>query len=269
MNKYLKGWKLLDLLSRVFSILSFCSGISLFAQDSNETNVSQVQSLLLQQPSIWVGQGSAFIKENNQSYQRVSQGINKLDTETYFLSMREKSLAVWLYQGSFIRALGENLFDITPNRISIEKGALLADNRGGNNMLFSGFAVDLEISGKGLFILQATVNGGLKFISLAGRFTLNQPVRGIKKVKLYPGQLVFAHPEKKGFSKILNFNLKTLLVSSGLINEFDNEPSFDRELSKAVIEQQGLITEEFRAKVGDAYEASTFDIEKITEKANR
>ena len=178
-------------------------------------------------------------------------------------------MAVWHYQGSFIRALGENLFDITPNRISIEKGALLADNRPGNDMLFSGFAVDLEISGKGLFILQATVNGGLKFISLAGRFTLNQPVRGIKKVKLYPGQLVFAHPEKKGFSKILNFNLKTLIASSGLINEFDNEPSFDRELSKAVIEQQGLITEEFRAKVGDAYEASTFDIEKIPEKENR
>ena len=180
--------------------------------------------------------------------------------------MRERSLSVWLCQGSFIRALGENLFDITPNRISIEKGALLADNRSGNDMLFSGFAVDLEISGKGLFILQATVNGGLKFISLAGRFTLNQPVRGIKKVKLYPGQLVFAHPEKKGFSKILNFNLKTLLASSGLINEFENEPSFDRELSKTVIEQQGMITEEFRAKVGDAYEASTFDIEKIPEK---
>ena len=269
MNKYLKGWKLLDSLSRVFSILSFCSGISLFAQDSNETNVSQVQSLLLQQPSIWVGQGSAFIKENNQSYQRASQGINQLNNDSYFLSMRERSLAVWHYQGSFIRALGENLFDITPNRISIEKGALLADNREGNIMLFSGFAVDLEISGKGLFILQATVNGGLKFISLAGRFTLNQPVRGIKKVKLYPGQLVFAHPEKKGFSKILNFNLNTLIASSGLINEFDNEPSFDRELSKAVIEQQGLITKEFRAKVGDAYEASTFDIEKIPEKENR
>jgi len=269
LNKYLKGWKLLDSLSKVFATVIFCTCISLSAQDSNETNASQIQSLLLKESSVWIGQGSVFIKENNQSYQRASQGINQLNNDSYFLSMREKSLAVWLYQGSFIRALGENLFDITPNRISIEKGALLADNREGNIMLFSGFAVDLEISGKGLFILQATVNGGLKFISLAGRFTLNQPVRGIKKVKLYPGQLVFAHPEKKGFSKILNFNLKTLLVSSGLINEFDNEPSFDRELSKAVIEQQGLITEEFRAKVGDAYEASTFDIEKIPEKENR
>ena len=268
MNIYLKGWKLLGSLSKVFAILSFYSDVSLFAQDSNETNASQIQSLLLQQPSVWVGQDSVFIKENNESYQRASQGINKLDNESYFLSMRERSLASWLYQGSFIRALGENLFDITPNRISIEKGALLADNRSGNDLLFSGFAVDLEISGKGLFILQATVNGGLKFISLAGRFSLNQPVKGIKKVKLYPGQLVFAHPEKKGFSKILNFNLKTLIASSGLINEFDNEPSFDRELSKAVIEQQGLITEEFRAKIGDAYEASTFDIEKIPEKEN-
>ena len=269
MNKYLKGWKLLDSLSKVFGTVIFCTCISLSGQDSNETNASQIQSLLLQESSVWIGQGSVFIKENNQSYQRVSQGINQLNNDSYFLSMRERSLAVWHYQGSFIRALGENLFDITPNRISIEKGALLADNRPGNDMLFSGFAVDLEISGKGLFILQATVNGGLKFISLAGRFTLNQPVRGIKKVKLYPGQLVFAHPEKKGFSKILNFNLKTLIASSGLINEFDNEPSFDRELSKAVIEQQGLITEEFRAKVGDAYEASTFDIEKIPEKENR
>ena len=129
--------------------------------------------------------------------------------------------------------------------------------------------MDLEVSGKGVFILQGTVNGGLKFISLAGRFKLNQPVKGIKKIKLYPGQLVFAHPEKKGFSKILNFNLKTLLASSGLINEFDNELSLDRELSKAVIEQQSLITEEFRAKVGDAYEASTFDIERIEEKKKR
>ena len=223
----------------------------------------------MQESSIWVGQGSVFIKKNNQSYQRASQGINKIENESFFLSMRERSLAIWLYQGSLIRALGENLCDITPNRISIEKGALLADNRTGRDMIFSAFAVDLEVSGKGVFILQGTVNGGLKFISLAGRFKLNQPVNGIKKVKLYPGQLVFAHPEKKGFSKTLNFNLKTLLVSSGLINEFDNEPSFDRELSKAVIEQQGLITEEFRAKVGDAYEASTFDIEKITEKANR
>jgi hypothetical protein len=269
LNKYLKGWKLLDSLSKVFGTVIFCTCISLSGQDSNETNASQIQSLLLQESSVWIGQGSVFIKENDQSYQRVSQGINQLNNDSYFLSMRERSLAVWHYQGSFIRALGENLFDITPNRISIEKGALLADNRPGNDMLFSGFAVDLEISGKGLFILQATVNGGLKFISLAGRFTLNQPVRGIKKVKLYPGQLGFAHPEKKGFSKILNFNLKTLIASSGLINEFDNEPSFDRELSKAVIEQQGLITEEFRAKVGDAYEASTFDIEKIPEKENR
>ena len=223
----------------------------------------------MQESSIWVGQGSVFIKENNQSYQRASQGINKIENESFFLSMRERSLAIWLYQGSLIRALGENLFDITPNRISIEKGALLADNRTGRDMIFSAFAVDLEVSGKGVFILQGTVNGGLKFISLAGRFKLSQPVNGIKKIKLYPGQLVFAHPEKKGFSKILNFNLKTLLASSGLINEFDNELSLDRELSKAVIEQQGLITEEFRAKVGDAYEASTFDIEKITEKANR
>ena len=261
------GWRL-SLFTKAFAILTCFIGIILFAQDSNETNASQVQTLLLQEPSVWVGQDSVFIKENNESYQRASQGINKLDNESYFLSMRERSLASWLYQGSFIRALGENLFDITPNRISIEKGALLADNRSGNDLLFSGFAVDLEISGKGLFILQATVNGGLKFISLAGRFSLNQPVKGIKKVKLYPGQLVFAHPEKKGFSKILNFNLKTLIASSGLINEFDNEPSFDRELSKAVIEQQGLITEEFRAKIGDAYEASTFDIEKIPEKEN-
>lgn len=268
MNRYLKGWKLLDSLSKVIAILSFCTGISLLAQDSNETNASKIKSLLLQQPSVWVGQDSVFIKDNNQSYQRTSQGINKLDSDSYFLSMREGSLAVWLYQGSFIRALGENLFDIKPNRISIEKGALLADNREGNDMHFSGFSVNLEISGKGLFILQATVNGGLKIISLAGRFTLNQPVIGIKKVKLYPGQLVFAHPEKKEFSKILNFNLKTLIASSGLINEFDNEPSFDRELSKAVIEQQVLITKEFRAKVGDAYEASTFDIEKIPEKEN-
>ena len=261
------GWRL-SLITKAFAILTCFIGIILSGQDSNETNASQVQALLLQQPSIWVGQDSVFIKENNQSYQRANQGIKKLDNESYFLSMRERSLASWLYQGSFIRALGENLFDITPNRISIEKGALLADNRSGNDLLFSGFAVDLEISGKGLFILQATINGGLKFISLAGRFTLNQPVKGIKKVKLYPGQLAFAHPEKKGFSKILNFNLKTLIASSGLINEFDNEPSFDRELSKAVIEQQGLITEEFRAKVGDAYEASTFDIEKIPEKEN-
>ena len=261
------GWRL-SLITKAFAILTCFIGIILSGQDTNETNASQVQALLLQQPSVWVNQGSVFIKENNESYRRASQGINKLDNESYFLSMRERSLASWLYQGSFIRALGENLFDITPNRISIEKGALLADNRAGNDMLFCGFAVDLEISGKGLFILQGTINGGLKFISLAGRFSLNQPVKGIKKVKLYPGQLVFAHPEKKGFSKILNFNLKTLIASSGLINEFDNEPSFDRELSKAVIEQQGLITEEFRAKVGDAYEASTFDIEKIPEKEN-
>ena len=91
----------------------------------------------MQESSIWVGQGSVFIKKNNQSYQRASQGINKIENESFFLSMRERSLAIWLYQGSLIRALGENLFDITPNRISIEKGALLADNRTGRDMIFS------------------------------------------------------------------------------------------------------------------------------------
>ena len=93
------GWRL-SLIAKAFAILTCFIGIILSGQDSNETNASQVQALLLQQPSVWVNQGSVFIKENNQSYRRASQGINKLDNESYFLSMRE-SLASWLYPGFF------------------------------------------------------------------------------------------------------------------------------------------------------------------------
>ena len=176
---------------------------------------------------------------------------------------REGSKLLLEHGSARFRFLGENTFSYAGASIALRSGALLADWRTPGVLRLEGFDAKLRVSGKCVLFVQATTNGGLKIIGLAGRAIIETIHSGGRTIELFPGELVFAKPLEKGFSDKLDVNLKTLVATSALIHEFPDLGRLRRELAKAVLEQDVLISKRYRALVGDARTPDTFDIREL------
>ena len=159
--------------------------------------------------------------------------------------------------------LGETTFSYGETGIVLRNGALLVDWRTRGTLGLESFDATLQVSGKCVLFVQATTNGGLKLIDLAGRGTVEDTRHKMAVVNLSPGELVFAKPQGKGFSDKLNVNLKTLVATSALIHEFPDSGGLRRDLARAILEQETLIRKRYRAVVGDARTPDTFDIREL------
>ena len=209
-----------------------------------------------------VVEGDTLLREGNGTLARLgpSREITWVDAAFF---CRKGSKLLLGHSSARFRFLGETTFSFGETGIVLRSGALLADLRTQGTMRLDGFDARLQVSGKCVLLIQATTNGGLKLIDLAGRATVEEVRPSVAVVNLSPGELVFAKPLGKGFSDKLNVNLKTLVATSALIHEFPDSGGLRRDLARAVLEQETLISKRYRAVVGDARTPDTFDIREL------
>jgi hypothetical protein len=110
-------------------------------------------------------------------------------------------------------------------------------------------------------MLAVTTNGGLKIIGLLGEIKLKQKQN--PSISLRPGQLVFSLPD--GFSRKMNVELSTLMVTSKLMTAFDEPPVFFKKLKQQALIQALRTKKRFRTIVGDAKTNSDFQIKVLNE----
>jgi hypothetical protein len=120
----------------------------------------------------------------------------------------------------------------------------------------------VESDGPFAIMLAVTTNGGLKIIGLLGEIELKQKPK--KSISLRPGQLVFSLTD--GFSRKMNVELSTLMVTSKLMTAFDEPPAFYKKLKQQALIQALRTKKRFKTVVGDAKTNSDFQIHVLEEK---
>ena len=175
---------------------------------------------------------------------------------------REDARLVLTSSNRSIRFLEGSSFSCDSQSVSLWRGALLLDQRDKKfldtiSFRVVGPQVEIFLLGRGTLMAEVVTSGGLKLIGLTGLLKLRLPDEN-KVTELRPGELRFAKPSGKGFGDLVNLNLETLISTAALINEFPNDQPFKSELSKALIEQQALLTKRYRARVGDSLTPETF-----------
>ena len=173
---------------------------------------------------------------------------------------RAKSGVEALSPGLFFR-FGENTtFAFGSDDLQLHKGAALIRLLGpGKEIVVRGPEADLRILGSGSLFLEVVTNGGFKLVGLTGKPTLLTASETDGRA-LHPGQIVFRKPLDGGWSDPMHVNLEKLVKTSYLLQGFSNLSSFQDEVVRSVQTQNELITKEFRAEVGDAREADSFEL---------
>jgi len=121
---------------------------------------------------------------------------------------------------------------------------------------------------RGLWMLQAVDNEGMKLICLDGPATvealgdrLADPDTGPHlRLKLRPGELVFLRPGGKDFGPIVTVYLEELLATSRLVNAFPEPLAEARRLSNLGIAQREQLKGVTNALVAGAREEKGFEI---------
>ena len=78
-----------------------------------------------------------------------------------------------------------------------------------------------------------------------------------------PGELTFALPE--GFSRKMNVELSTLMVTANLITAFGEPPSYMKKLRQQAMLQAMRTNKRFRTVVGDVKGNENFELKVLRE----
>ncbi|MFA6959360.1 MAG: hypothetical protein WC205_01260 [Opitutaceae bacterium] len=124
--------------------------------------------------------------------------------------------------------------------------------------------------GKGLWMLQAVDNEGLKIICLDGPAPIealgeSTPVAGAAetvsdRLNLHPGELVFLRPEGKAFGPIVTIYLEELLATSRLVNGFPEPLAELQRLRNLGLIQREQLKGVTNALVAGAHDDKGFEI---------
>ena len=163
------------------------------------------------------------------------------------------------------RSLDASSFELAgPNTINLNSGSyLFHQTRKNSSIILKSPLTECKISSEDPFVFMAgvTTNGGLKIIGLLGKIKCQTEN---ESESLIPGELCFALPE--GFSRTMNVELSTLIVTSKLITAFPRPPSFMKKLNQQAMLQALRTKQRFRTVVGDVKGTRDFEIKVIEEK---
>jgi hypothetical protein len=125
------------------------------------------------------------------------------------------------------------------------------------SLLINSPLAQVEVSSGSPFacMIGVTTNGGLKVINLLGKAVLK---RESDSLELLPGQLVFSLPD--GFSRTMDVELSTLMVTSNLLTGFQSTPLFFKKLRQQAMLQALRTTKRFRTLVGDVKGRESFQM---------
>ena len=144
------------------------------------------------------------------------------------------------------------------NKLSLHSGSYCIHTLLSSNSLnISSTFVDLELKSDHpfAFMVGVTTNGGMKIIGLLGKVSLT--MNG-KEEEVLPGQLVFCLPEE--FSRKMDVELNTLMLTSKLLNSFKKPVVFHKKLGQQAL-LQGLRTKNrYRTTVGDVRGNKNFEV---------
>ena len=164
-----------------------------------------------------------------------------------------------------LRCLDASSFELSaPNTINLNSGSYLFHHTQKNSSLkLKSPLTECEISSEDPFVFMAgvTTNGGLKLVGLLGKIKCE--IEDESEI-LIPGELCFALPE--GFSRTMNVELSTLIVTSKLITAFPRPPSFMKKLNQQAMLQALRTKQRFRTVVGDVKGTRDFEIKVIEDK---
>ena len=105
-----------------------------------------------------------------------------------------------------------------------------------------------------------TTNGGMKVICLLGKISIK--TKNFSET-LLPGELTFALPE--GFSRKMNIELSTLMVTANLLTAFEDPPPYMKKLRQQAMLQAMRTNKRFRTVVGDVKGNENFELKVLRE----
>ena len=115
---------------------------------------------------------------------------------------------------------------------------------------FSTREANATFSGSGTIIIEATTNGGFKFIPLEAKGTIRTPKGDAHDVR--GGRLLLVLGKPTRFGDAFDIDIMLLLKSSRLVNAFpDPLPTFDK-IGLAIYVQELKLKGKYDALIGDA-----------------
>ena len=127
--------------------------------------------------------------------------------------------------------------------------ALFCSNEEGD-FTFSTREANATFSGSGTIIIEATTNGGFKFIPLEAKGTIRTPKGDAQDVR--GGRLLLVLGKPTRFGDAFDIDIMLLLKSSRLVNAFpDPLPTFDK-IGLALYVQELKLKGKYDALIGDA-----------------
>ena len=157
-----------------------------------------------------------------------------------------------LHQGNIIWRLGSLSVGkwLSKNSFWLHSGSSLFCTTEVKTIHLSSVESNATFEGKGTVIIEATSNGGFKFIPLECEGTLTTQSGGMKEI--IEGQMVLVLGNPAEYGNAFDLDLVLLLRSSRLINSFPVPlPTFDQ-IGLAIYIQQLKIRGKYDALIGDA-----------------
>jgi hypothetical protein len=147
---------------------------------------------------------------------------------------------------------------VSESEISLHSGSYcLYSTHSDLKIKISSTLADVELSSEQPFAMMVgvTTNGGMKVIGLLGRIQLTMD--GETK-EILPGNLVFCLPND--FSRKMDVELNTMLMTSKLLNSFKKPVVFHKKLNQQALLQALRTKNRYRSTVGDVRGNKNFEV---------
>jgi hypothetical protein len=147
---------------------------------------------------------------------------------------------------------------VSESEISLHSGSYcLYSTHSDLKIKISSTLADVELFSEQPFAIMVgvTTNGGMKVIGLLGRIQLTMD--GETK-EILPGNLVFCLPND--FSRKMDVELNTLLMTSKLLNSFKKPVLFHKKLNQQALLQALRTKNRYRSTVGDVRGNKNFEV---------
>jgi hypothetical protein len=162
-------------------------------------------------------------------------------------------------QGFSLRSVQAASFSlVSESEISLHSGSYCFYSTHSNSKIkISSTLADVELFSEQPFAMMVgvTTNGGMKVIGLLGRIQLT--LDGESK-EILPGNLVFCLPND--FSRKMDVELNTLLMTSKLLNSFKKPVLFHKKLNQQALLQALRTKNRYRSTVGDVKGNKNFEV---------
>ncbi len=139
---------------------------------------------------------------------------------------------------------------ISRNNFWLHSGSLLFCSDSNTSIVISTTGSTATFEGKGTVIIEATKNGGFKFIPLEGKGVISSTKGGVKKI--IGGRLLLILGNPSEFGNAYDIDLNLLLRSSRLINSFPDPLSSFPKIGLAIYIQELKLKGKYNALIGDA-----------------